>query len=124
MGIERFIEIVDKASYLAETTGAATENLPDHIQELKKELYSVTIDLSSKKAQREQSVRECGETKALLDELLRERVQASKELTNLQEIKALGEDTLIRFLAYYIGQWSWEKTWALSQLTNPKVMSY
>lgn len=98
----------------------------------------MTIDLSSKKAEREQALRECDETKALHDELVRERVQTSKELTNLQEIKALGEDTL-RSLAYVNNQWSWERTcrgilahelgeankslyfekWALSQLTNP-----
>jgi len=139
VGIERFIEIVDKASHLAETTGVAIENLPDHIQELKKELYSVTIDLSSRKTQKEQALRECDETKALLDKLIRERIQSSKELTNLQEIKALGEDTLIRSLAYCNSQWAWEKTcrgilahelgeankslyfikWVLSQLTNP-----
>jgi chromosome segregation ATPase len=140
VGVERFIESVDKTCYLADTTEVAIEKLPDHIQEIKRELYSVTIDLSSKKAEREQTLRECDEKKALLDELKRKIVQASKELTNLQEIKALGEDTLIRSLAYYITQWSWEKTareilahelgeahkslyfikWALSQLIkNP-----
>ena len=137
--MEKFIENVDKASYLAGTTGVAIEKLPDHIQETKRELYSVTIDVSSKKAEREQALRECDETKALLYELKREKVQTSKELTKLQEIKALGEDTLIRSLSYYIGQWLWEKTareilahelaeankslyfikWALSELTNP-----
>ena len=139
VGMEKFIENVDKASYLADTTGVAIEKLPDHIQETKRELYSVTIDVSSKKAEREQALRECDETKALLYELKREKVQTSKELTKLQEIKALGEDTLIRSLSYYIGQWLWEKTareilahelaeankslyfikWALSELTNP-----
>lgn len=110
MGLEKFIENVDKASYLADTTGVAIEKLPDHIQGTNRELYSVTIDLFSKKAEREQALRECDETKALLYELKRKKVQTSKELTNLQEIKALGEDTLIRSLSYYIGQWLWEKT--------------
>ena len=122
-GLEKFIENVDKASYLADTTGVAIEELPDHIQETKRELYCVTIDLMSKRAEREQALKECDETKALLNELKRKKVHTSEELRNLQEIKALGEDTLIRSLA-------WEKTcrgilahglaeWVLSQLTNP-----
>ena len=138
-GLEKFIENVDKASYLADTTGVAIEELPYHIQETKRELYCVTIDLMSKRAEREQALKECDETKALLNELKRKKVHTSEELRNLQEIKALGEDTLIRSLAYVFSQWSWEKTcrgilahelgeankslyfikWALSQLTNP-----
>lgn len=138
MDLKKFIELVHEVSILVEKSGIDLQKLPAQIQKKEREFYMVTMDLSSKKADREQALRECYETKALLDELKRKKVQTSKELTNLQEIKALGEDTLIRFLAYYISQWSWEKTaravlahelaeankslyfvkWVLSELTN------
>ena len=138
-GREKIIELAHEVSILAEKSGIDLQKLPAQIQEKERELYMVTMDLSAKKAEREQALREFDETKALLDELKRKKVQTSKELRNLQEIKALGEDTLISSLAYYNRQWSWEKTareilahelgeankslyfikWALSQLTNP-----
>lgn len=60
--MQRFIEEVDKVSELADKTGVAIEKLPDHIQEKKGELYSVTMELSVKS-------RECDEKRVQLEEL-------------------------------------------------------
>ena len=60
---------MDKTSYLADTTGVAIENLPHHIRELKRELYSLTIDLMSKKAERDAVSRECDQKKIQLEDL-------------------------------------------------------
>lgn len=98
---------MDKASYLADTTGIAIERLPAHIQEAKRELYSVTIEIVSRKAERDSVSRECDEKKIQLEDL-------SKSIAKTQTIKymqfedALRWDNQTRFLEYAISQWSWE----------------
>jgi hypothetical protein len=62
VGVQRFIEEVDKVSELVDKTGVAIENLYDHIQETKRDLYSVTMELSGKS-------RECDEKRVQLEEL-------------------------------------------------------
>lgn len=93
MDVKKFVELAHQVSILAEKSGIDLQKLPAQIQEKERELYLVTMDISSKKAEREQALRECDETKALLDDIKSKKVQTSKELRNLQEIKALGEDT-------------------------------
>ena len=140
-GVERFIENVDKTSYLADTTGVAIENLPDHIRELKRELYSLTIDLMSKKAERDAVSRECDQKKIQLEDLNRSiaKAQTRQTIRNFRVSEGFEKVSLLRALAYYIKQWTWEKNaravlayelaeankslyfikWALSELTNP-----
>ena len=107
MGIERFIENVDKASYLADTTGIAIEKIPAHIQEAKRELYSTTIDLMSKKAERDAVSRECDQKKIQLEDL-RKSIAKTQTIKCMQFYDALRWDNQTRFLKYAISQWSWE----------------
>jgi hypothetical protein len=80
--IAKFVENVDKAVDLANKTEVAVENLPDHIRELKKEFYSVTIDLMSKTAERDAVLLNCDDRKAELEDL-------NKNITNIQTIKGM-----------------------------------
>jgi hypothetical protein len=107
VGVERFIENVDKASYLADKTGVAIEELPAHIQEAKRELYSVTIDLMSRKAERDAVSRECYEKKIQLEDL-KKSVAKTQSIKCMQFEDSLRWDNQTRFLKYAISQWSWE----------------
>jgi hypothetical protein len=108
VGVERFIETVDKTSYLADTTGVAIEKLPDHIHETKRELYSVTVDLMSKTAERDAVSRECDEKKAQLEELSKS-IAKTQTINGMQFKDVLRMDTQARALEYAILQWSWER---------------
>jgi hypothetical protein len=111
VGVARFIEDVDKVSDLAEKTGVAIEKLPDHIQEKTMELYSVTMDLSSKMAERDAVLQECDDKKVQLENL-------NKSIANTQTIKGMQfiidalekeKENLLRTLNYVISQLSWER---------------
>lgn len=67
--IAKFVENVDRAADLANKTEVAVEKLPDHIREIKNELYSVTMDLMSKTAERDAVLLECDDKKAELEDL-------------------------------------------------------
>ena len=73
MDVKKFIGLAHEMSILAEKSGIDLQKLPAQIQKKERELYLVTMDLSSKKAEREKALRECDETKALLDELKKKK---------------------------------------------------
>jgi hypothetical protein len=101
---------VDKTSDLANKTGVAVEKLPDHIQKMERELYSVTMDLRSKAAERDAVSRECDDKKVQLEDL-------NKSIANTQTIKGMQfidalekeKENLVRNLDYVITQLSWER---------------
>lgn len=108
--IKKFVENVDKASDLANKTGVAVEKLPDHIQKMESELYSVTMDLRSKTSERDAVSRECDDKKVQLEDL-------NKSIANTQTIKGMQfidalekeKENLVRNLDYVISQLSWER---------------
>jgi hypothetical protein len=110
VGVAKFIEDVDKVSDLVEKTGVAIEKLPDHIQKKRMELYSVTMDLSSKMAERDVVSREWDDKKVQLEDL-------NKSIANTQTIKGMQfidvlekeKENLVRNLSYVISQLSWER---------------
>lgn len=141
MDINKFVENVEKASDLANKTGVAVDKLPDHIQKMERKLYFVTMDLMSKVAERDAVSRVCDEKKVQLEDLSKgiAKAQTRQTIRNLRESEALEKVSLLRALAYYVKQWTWEKNarailayelakankslyfikWALSELTNP-----
>ncbi|MDF2783263.1 MAG: hypothetical protein K0S89_655 [Nitrososphaeraceae archaeon] len=56
MDVKKFIELAHEVSSLAEKSGIDLQKLPEQIQEKERELYMVTMDLSSKKAERKQAL--------------------------------------------------------------------
>jgi hypothetical protein len=108
VGVQRFIEEVDKVSELADKTGVAIEKLPNHIQKTKRELYSVTIDPMSKTAEKDAVSRECDEKKAQLEDL-RKSIAKTQTINGKQFKDVLRMDTQARALEYAISQWSWER---------------
>lgn len=110
MDIEKFVENVNKASDLANKTGVAVEKLPDHIQEMERELYSVTMDLMSKTAERDAVSREYDDKKVQLEDL-NKNITKTQTIKGMQFIDALKKEkeTLVRKLNYAISQWLWER---------------
>ena len=98
------------------------------------QLYLVTNNLSMVKAERDAISRECEELRKNLRE-----AKSRQTIRNLRESEALEKDSLLRALAYYIKQWTWEKNaravlayelaeankslyfikWSLFELTTP-----
>jgi hypothetical protein len=74
--MKKFVGYIHEVCILAEKSGIDLEKLPTHIQEKERELYVVTMDLFSKKAEREEALRECNETKVLLEELRKKSTQS------------------------------------------------
>jgi hypothetical protein len=110
VGLDQFVETVHKTSDLADKTGVAIEKLPDHIQEMKRELYSVTMDLMSKTAERDSVSRECDEKKVQLEDLNKSiaKTQTTKEM-QFKDALEKEKEKLARFLGYVISQLRWER---------------
>jgi hypothetical protein len=108
---KKFVEHIHEVCILAEKSGIDLEKLPAHIQEKERELYVVTMDLFSKKAESEEALRKCDETKVLLEELRKNlrKAKSRQAIRNLRESEALENDSLLRALAYYIKEWTREK---------------
>jgi hypothetical protein len=110
VGVDTFIKDVDKVSNLVEKTGVALEKLPDYIKEMKWELFTLNIDLMSKRAERDAVSRECDAKKIQLEDL-------NKSIANIQTIKCMQiidalekeKENLAWNLKYVISQWLWEK---------------
>jgi hypothetical protein len=110
VGVDTFIKDVDKVSDLVEKTGVALEKLPDYIKEMKWELFTLNIDLMSKRAERDAVSRECDAKKIQLEDL-------NKSIANIQTIKCMQiidalekeKENLAWNLKYVISQWLWEK---------------
>jgi hypothetical protein len=108
VGVDMFIEDVDKISKLADNTGIAIEKLPDHIHEKRRELYSVIMDLSSKKAETAAASQKCDEKKVQL-EYLTKSLAKIQTIKGVQFIDALEKKNLVRALDYVISEWSRER---------------
>jgi transcriptional regulator with XRE-family HTH domain len=108
--IEKFVENVNKASDLANKTGVAVEKLPGHIQEMERELYSVTMDLMSKTAKRDAVSREYDDKKVQLEDL-NKNIANTQTIKGMQYIDALEKEkeNLVRNRDYAISQWLWER---------------
>jgi hypothetical protein len=95
---------------LANKTEVAVEKLPDHIREIKNELYSVTMDLMSKTAERDGVLLECDDKKAELEDL-------NKNIVNIRMIKGKQlidalereKESLVRSLNYVFSQSLWDR---------------
>jgi hypothetical protein len=134
INVQEFVENVNKVSDLADRTDVDIEKLSDYILERMGQLYLVTNNLSMVKAERDAISRECEELRKNLRE-----AKSRQTIRNLRESEALEKDSLLRALAYYIKQWTWEKNaravlayelaeankslyfikWALFELTTP-----
>jgi hypothetical protein len=104
VSLEKFIEEVDKVSKLADNTGVAIEMLQAYVQDKKRELHALTIDLSSKKTEMDTVSRKYDEKKVKLEDL-----RKSLANTQTQFIAVLQKENLARALDNVISQFSWER---------------
>lgn len=107
--IPRFIDNINKVSCLADRTGIAVEKLSEYIQEKKMELDSVTMDLISREAAKEATLRDIKRLQIQIDDLRTNFYKVQQVARNLQWTEPFRKEQLVKALAYVTNKWLWEK---------------
>ena len=108
--IQRFIDNIDRVSDLVDKTGVAVDRLSEYTQEKKMELYSVTMDLVSREAEKEAALQDIKRLGVQLEDLTKNLYKVQPDARTLQwRTEPFKKEQIVKVLAYIMNQWLWER---------------